>query len=211
MGRRCSLVLGALALAVAATACSGGGSSGATSSTAVTFAPAGQSGPTSTPSQTATSPSSAPPSTAPPATLPSSVEPGTGVLVVGASSVTVGITLCTFTPETDASTGITTNVLVTGDDGKGGTLSISQRQTAGGGGTTTTETVTYSRGGSTVESSRIAINGTYHDLRDGSAHGPLLVVEGDVVRASGTFGSPGSAAGDPSLATGAVLARCPPP
>jgi len=214
MGRRVLVVVTAAAMSVAlGAACSGGGKGGAATSTAVTFAPAGQGGPTSTPSQTVTVPasdaSSTPPSTAPPAKLPASVDPGTGVLVVGAESVSVGITLCNLTPETDPATGVTTNVLVTGDDGEGGTLTISQRQTAGGAGATTiTETVSYARGGSTVEASRIKINGAYHDLRDPSVSGALLEVNGNEVRASGTFGSPGSVAGDPSLASGAVLARC---
>ncbi|MEY2570029.1 MAG: hypothetical protein QOE63_379, partial [Acidimicrobiaceae bacterium] len=159
MGRRRVLVLvatSAMWVALGA-ACSGGGGSGAATSTAVTFAPAGQGGPTSTPSQTVTVPASdsasTPPSTAPPATLPASVDPGTAVLVVGTSSVSVGITLCNLTPETDPATGVTTNVLVTGDDGKGGTLTISNRKTAAapGGASTVSDTVTYSRGGSTVE------------------------------------------------------------
>jgi hypothetical protein len=214
MSRRRVHTTAAVALLVALVACSGGSSGGASDGTAVTFAPAGQGGSTTTPSQTVpgSSASSSPLTTAPPATLPSSVAPGTGVLVIGPLSVTVGITLCNLTPETDAATGVTTNLLVTGDDGQGGTLTISQRQTTtAGAATTITERVSYTRGDNTLESTRIELNGSYHDLRDPTATGALLVVDGDRVQASGTFGSPGTTAGDASLATGAVLARCPAP
>jgi len=132
------------------------------------------------------------------------------VLAVGTMLVRVGITVCNLAPTTDPASGIRTDVLVTGDDGKGGALSISQRETTGANATTTvTETITYTVGSNTLESSRIALGGTYHDLRDASAAGPLFTVEGDTVRGSGTFGDPGSAAGDPALVTGSVVARCP--
>ena len=193
-----------------AAACGGGGSS-KTSDTAVTFAPPGQT--TSIPAGSSSSGSSASSATttpSPPATLPATVDPGHGALAVGTLLVRVGITVCDLTPVTDPSNGVRTNVLVSGDDGKGGALSISQRQTSGANGTqTTTETITYTSGGNTLESSRIQIGGAYHDLRDPTATGPLFTVDGDTVRGAGVFGPPGSAAGDPALASGSVIARCP--
>jgi hypothetical protein len=196
-----------LAAAVLVGACSGG-AGGKTSDTAVTFAPPGQSSASATPSSPG-SPSTTT-TTLPPATLPPSVDPGHGALAVGPTLVRVGITVCNLTPTTDAATGVRTDVLVSGDDGKGGSLSISQRETSGANATqTVTETITYTSGGNTLESSRIQIGGAYHDLRDPAATGPLFTVNGDTVRGTGLFGGPGSGPGDPTLVSGSLLARCP--
>jgi hypothetical protein len=189
-----------LAAALLVACSSDGGGQG--SSTAVTLAPAGQSAASA---GSAGSPSSA-------ATLPSSVEPGVGALQIGASLVRFAVTGCSFTPETDASNGVTTNVLVTGDDGKGGAVSISQKQAAGGGGpasTTVTEVVTYSQGGGVMEAMRFQIGGVWRDVRDPVEGAPLLAIKDGEVLASALFGQPGAVAGDPALVRGSLVARCP--
>jgi hypothetical protein len=180
-------------------ACGSGGSSSA--STAVTLAPAGSAAPSS---------SGGPVVTAPPPSLPSDVDPGTGSIVVGDVLIRFGITECTFVPSADPDTGVVTTILLAGDDGNGGAISISQRQTSSGGSTTVTETMQVTRAGSTLEAVRFAVGGTYRDLRDPTANGALLIVDTSnrEVRASGTLGPPGSVAGAAGLVPGSVIARC---
>ena len=188
-----------LALVLAFASCSSEGSS--SGSTAVTLAPAGSAAPSS---------SGSPVSTAPRPSLPSRVDPGTGAVVVGAVVTRFGITECTFGATADPDTGVVTNILLTGDDGSGGAISISQRQTSSGGSTTVTETMQVTRGGVVLESVRFAVGGTYRDLRDPTANGALLIVNADdrEVRASGTLGPPGSVAGSAGLVPGDLIARC---
>jgi hypothetical protein len=197
MDRRCTPLL--LLLVVVLAACSSGGSS--SGSTAVTLAPAGSAAPSS---------SASPVVTAAPPSLPSAVDPGTGSLVVGDVLTRFGITECTFVPTADPDTGVVTTILLAGDDGSGGAVSISQRQTSSGGGTTVTETVQVTRGGITLEAVRFAVGGTYRDLRDPTATGALLIVSTSEreVRASGTLGPPGSVAGAAGLVQGSVIAKC---
>lgn len=196
--RRRTPLLVLVALALAACSSEGGGSS--SDGTVVTLAPAG-----STASSTGS-----PVSTIPPPSLPAEVDPGTGAFVVGDGLTRFGVTECTLTPTADPDTGVVTNVLLTGDDGKGAVISISQRQTSSAGGTTVTETVQLTRGGTTLEAVRFAVGGNYRDLRDATASGALVVVNATdrEVRASGTFGPPGSVAGTAGLVPGSVLARC---
>ena len=190
-----------LALVLVLASCSSDGSSSA--STAVTLAPAGSAAPSS---------SASPVSTAPRPSLPSQVDPGTGSIVVGNVLTRFGVTECTFAPSADPDTGVVTNVLLTGDDGTGGAVSVSQRQTSSGGSTTVTETMQVTRGGIVLEAVRFAVGGTYRDLRDPAANGALLIVNsGDrEVRASGTLGPPGSVAGAAGLVPGDLIARCEP-
>jgi hypothetical protein len=105
---------------------------------------------------------------------------------------------------------VVTNILATGDDSRGGVISISQRQTSSAGGTTVTETVQLTQGGTTLEAVRFAVAGTYRDLRDPTATGALLIVDATdrVVRAAGTFGPPGSVAGTAGLLGGSAIVRC---
>jgi hypothetical protein len=152
----------------------------------------------------------APVPTAPVPSLPSQVDPGTGAILIGGALTRFGVTECSFTPATDEHTGVVTNIFASGDDGKGGVVSIAQRQTSSAAGTTVTETVQLTEGGTTLEAVRFAVAGTYRDLREPTASGSLLIVNTTerVVSASGTFGPPGSVAGTAGLVTGRVIARC---
>lgn len=203
MGRRRTPLSPLLAL-VLLLGCAGCSSDGSPSrDTAVTLAPVGS---------VASSSPGAPVSTAPRPSLPAQVDPGTGAIVVGDSLTRFGVTECSFAPTADPETGVVTNILVTGDDGQGGAISISQRQTSSGGSPTVTESVQVTRGGTMLEAVRFAVAGTYRDLRDPTANGALLVVNTSdrEVRASGTLGPPGSVAGAAGLVSGSLLARCDP-
>ena len=130
--------------------------------------------------------------------------------MVGNVLTRFGVTDCSFAPSADPDTGVVTNVLLTGDDGAGGAVSISQRQTSSGSSTTVTETMQVTRGGNVLEAVRFAVGGTYRDLRDPAANGALLIVNTSdrEVRASGTLGPPGSVAGAAGLVPGDLIARC---
>jgi hypothetical protein len=80
-------------------------------------------------------------------------------------------------------------------------------------GLTITETVRVTTGTGDavegVEAERSGVGGNWVDIRDTGADGPLVVQEGDVVRAVGTFGPDGSTEGEPNVLEGRLVARCP--
>lgn len=129
-------------------------------------------------------------------------------LLIGEKLERFGVTGCSFSPQTDPSNGVTTNFEVTGDDGTGGNISISQKQADVGAGLTITETITYFKAGRVSEAMRFQVGGVWRDLRDPNANTPLLSLQGSELRGAGLFGPPGAAAGDPALRDGSLIARC---
>lgn len=128
---------------------------------------------------------------------------------MGAALAPLTITSCTLDAGSPAdSSGVTTPIAVTADDGQGGTLSVTQQQTAGATGVTITETATYTRGDQATLAVRFAIAGTWHDARDPSAAGPLLQVTNRTVRGAGLFGPAGAVAGNPDLVAGELVLSC---
>lgn len=188
----------ALASVLLVGACGGGSAGTAPSSTAVRLPPAGQ---TTSPGSSAASASAA--------TLPASVDAGVGALLIGGVLERFGVTGCSLSPRTDASTGVTTNLEVTGDDGSGGNISITQKQANVGGGLTITETITFFKANRVAEAMRFEVGGVWRSLSEPNASGPLLSLKDGELRGAGLFGPPGVAAGDPALKDGSLIARCP--
>ena len=147
----------------------------------------------------------------PPATLPDDVAAGEGALVLGDELYTLDV-VCELEPTTDASTGITTELLVDGGDEIGTIVSISRQSTVGDV-PTITDTVAVQRDDAVIESQRVDAGGQLIDLRLPNATSRLIEVTegaaGSVIRAQGVFGPAESLADDPQNVDGSLLFRCP--
>jgi hypothetical protein len=147
----------------------------------------------------------------PPATLPDDVAPGEGALVLGDELYTLDV-VCELEPTTDASTGVTTELLVDGGDEIGTVVSISRQSTVGDV-PTITDTVAVQRDDAVVESQRVDAGGQLIDLRLPNPTSRLIEVtesaDGNVIRVQGVFGPAESLADDPQNVDGSLLFRCP--
>ena len=146
-----------------------------------------------------------------PATLPAEVDPGRGFLVLGGEASVLTVTACTFAPETDASTGVRTELTVAAQDAAGRTVDVI-RSSFTADVATVTDTITIAADGVVeLESSRADAGGRQIDLRVTNPVGSLLEVDAaaGTVRASGVFGPANGTAEDPANVDGELLLRCP--
>jgi len=142
-------------------------------------------------------------------TVPADVEPGEGFLVLGDRTFLLAVRACALDPFTDPETGVTIELTLDADDNTGTLIGVS-RATVQGELATTTETVSVTEvEGEVLEAQRFERDGVVSDLRDSDSAGPLLAVTGNLVRAGGVFGPPGSTAATPGLVDGSLIARCP--
>lgn len=143
---------------------------------------------------------------------------GRGVVVVGPDRLDFEVRGCTDEPEANDRPQAHRVFLMTGDgivDDRPFTVETVRFESIGDGSDarTVTETVRITTGTGDavvgIEAERTGIEGTWLDLRDPEADGALIVEEGDVVRAAGTFGPDGSAGGEANVLEGRLVARCP--
>ena len=146
-----------------------------------------------------------------PATLPDDVGPGEGALVLGDDLFTLEV-ICELEPTTDASTGITTELLADGGDAIGTVVSVSRQSTVGDV-PTVTDTIAVERDDTVIESQRVDAGGQLIDLRLPEPSSRLIDVSesetGTVIRAQGVFGPAQSLTDDPANVEGSLLFRCP--
>jgi len=144
------------------------------------------------------------------ATVPDQVEAGTAALAVGPRLVRFALTGCTLKPYIDEN-GVAVVIDITGDDGRGGRLDVSRKTTAGGTSQpTTTDTISYTAGEALLLAQRFEVGGIVRDVRDPTANGSLLSVDGVTVRGSGLFGGLGAVAGAADVVHGELLVTCTP-
>jgi hypothetical protein len=143
---------------------------------------------------------------------------GTGVVVVGPDRLDFEVRACTDEPAADDRPQAHRVFLMDGDgtiDGQPFAVETTRYESTGPGSEalTITETIRITTGTGEaiegVEAERSGIGGDWLDLRDPEADGALVVQEGDVVRAVGTFGPDGSTEGEPNVVAGRMVARCP--
>jgi hypothetical protein len=145
-------------------------------------------------------------------------ELGRGVVAIGPDRLEFEVRTCTVEPAADDRPSSHRVFLMEGD----GTVDDEQfavqavRYEASGAeeaSLTVTETVRITIGTGEaiegVEAERSGVGDRWLDVRDAGADRPLLVNDGDVVRAEGTFGPDGSSAGEASVLSGRLVARCP--
>jgi hypothetical protein len=144
---------------------------------------------------------------------------GDGMAVIGPDRLAFTVRSCTDEPAADDRPQAHRVFLMEGGGTVDGTPFAVQavRLTASGAGVerlTVTETVriTIGSGGAAkgIEAERSGVDPDWFDARDRTADRALLTNEGDVVRASGTFGPEGSTVGEPNVTAGTMVAHCPP-
>jgi len=143
---------------------------------------------------------------------------GKGIVVVGPDRLEFEVRGCTDEPGPDDRPEAHRLFLMDGDgtvDGQPFVVETARFESVGDGSDAPrlTETVRITTGAGDavqgVKAERSGVDGTWLDLRDPAAEGALIVQEGDVVRAVGTFGPDGSTVGEPNVVAGRLVARCP--
>lgn len=150
-----------------------------------------------------------------PVSAPSSPEPsdpGTGTVVVGATSSPFDVETCRLEADPAQPAGAQTLVSITGagttPDGIAFTLEV-QRFATGTDVRTFTDTVVYSDAARILQVQRVEVGGEVTDLRDPDATGPLIRLRADGVSLSGLASGPGEDQDDGGLIGLAVDATCP--
>jgi hypothetical protein len=141
------------------------------------------------------------------ATVPAVVDRGEAVLVLDGVAHEFDVAGCE--PPSNPAPGVTVDfsLAATGEDGS--TLDVTRQKTEGAA-VTTTETVTYIFVETILEAQRVSFADTVVDLREQDVTDALLAIDGGgVVRATGTFGPPGSTSTSTRLVHGDLVAACP--
>jgi hypothetical protein len=144
-----------------------------------------------------------------PVTIPDEVDAGIGYLVLDGEPTLLFVRACALEPVLDPATGVTTDLAIDLDDEIARAVSLTRSSFDADLPTTSDEILVADDDVITLDSTRIDRSGTVLDLRAPGALEPLIEVDGDVVRASGVFGPPGSQEGDAGLVEGSLLLRCP--
>jgi hypothetical protein len=186
-GRWC----GALLIAGLLVACSGGDDEGGSGATSTTGAP-------------------------PEVTVPRTVDPGTAWFSLDQDPIELEVTGCTSTdPASTEPVALKVYELVATAtiDGDEVTVTATEFRSDSGDATTVSQTVTVSSGEGEaavgVEARRSLLDDRWLDLNDPSVDEALFERRGDQLRVEAKFGPQGSRKGDPGIADGALVARCP--
>jgi hypothetical protein len=147
-----------------------------------------------------------------PPPLPDESPPASGVVVIGGASSSFAVTSCALTPDPNATPGAETLLLVTGEGSTGTGIPFEvevQRFATGTDVRTFTDSVTYTDTARILQMQRVQVEDQTTDLRDPGARGTLLQTRADGVAAAGLGGPPGSVAGAKDGVVGmAVVATC---